>query len=47
MEMLLVECPYCNWCMVQPSPAEYETDEAYEQAMKEFEYQQKNHPCNQ
>ena len=34
--MTTVRCNYCNWVGQEPSPAEYETHEEYEDAMVDF-----------
>ncbi len=34
--MTELRCNYCNWVGQEPSPAEYSTQEAYEEAYADF-----------
>jgi len=42
--MLEVKCNYCDWIGQEPTPAEYETEEEYNQA---YQYYLESHKCNQ
>ena len=38
-------CPYCNWGGESPNIADFDSYEAYEEAIKEFANEQDNHGC--
>ena len=43
--MKIVRCVYCEWVGRQPSPAEFQSDEAFHASYAAFENDANNHAC--
>jgi hypothetical protein len=44
--MKTIRCNYCEWVGIEPSPAEFKTQEEFDTAITKFEQDRQFHECD-